>query len=391
MSFVYDVQKLRNLSSKQASDPSIRKLSRGRRAQFLPICWRAGLSFDERPEGNDNYFTLDDVNNDAAIPMVRTIISKVILDVPFYLSNHRAKMIRSVRNELNRVYRLFCKRNPNFEKDGGRVNLICHSLGSALAADILADQPTFVKPLKDLSEDELKSNENLLFNVKDTFLIGSPLGFFCYLESVQLIARRGTLRTSKDKEEFNQDSALDVVGRKGCLATETLYNIYNTTDPVAYQISACCDSVYAKMLNPVPISSAVSAILESLEKPRLSVSKVFKGFGSHPFSGVGSFASQDTEEMKQDRKEVEEENQRTQSEEEEKDEKEEKKEGNNSEENKKDRPQLQERKLTLERGSSLKKRQAKAAAKELQRRALEEGADTSGRWDAEALARAERR
>lgn len=87
------------------------------------------------------------------------------LDVPYYLSHHREKMvsvlrlcrdstrrmtafvdnvvkfcthlqINAVRKELNRVYRLFVQRNPEFENRGGRVSLVCHSLGSALATDM---------------------------------------------------------------------------------------------------------------------------------------------------------------------------------------------------------------------------------------------------------------
>jgi len=45
-------------------------------------------------------------------------------------------MIDAVKAELNRTYRLWCQRNPDFVRRGGRVSLICHSLGSALAADM---------------------------------------------------------------------------------------------------------------------------------------------------------------------------------------------------------------------------------------------------------------
>ncbi|KAJ1044373.1 hypothetical protein NDA10_003230 [Ustilago hordei] len=96
LDFIYDVEHLRNLASENSSDPAIRRLSRGRRAQFLPICWRRHMEFNDRPEGNDNFYTLDDITNSAAIPLVRNVITKVVLDVPFYLSRHRQKMIDSV-------------------------------------------------------------------------------------------------------------------------------------------------------------------------------------------------------------------------------------------------------------------------------------------------------
>lgn len=136
LDFVYDVERLRKESKKHQSQPDIRRISRGQRAQFLPVCWRQGLSFDYRPEHNDNFYSLTDVDNAAAIPVVRNVISKVVLDVPYYLSHHKEKMIDAVMAETNRIYRLWCARNPEFVKRGGRVSLICHSLGSALATDM---------------------------------------------------------------------------------------------------------------------------------------------------------------------------------------------------------------------------------------------------------------
>lgn len=300
-------------------------------------------------------------------------------------------MIDAVKAELNRIYRLFCVRNPEFEEKGGRVSLICHSLGSALASDILSSQPTTVKPLKDLTSRELEDNSGLLFNVKDTFFIGSPIGFFYYLESVQLIARSGNKRTSKDntKEEFREDSMMDQVGRKGCLATETIYNIYNTTDPVAYKLSPTCDSIYSKMLRPVQISSAVSSILEALDKPKLSVSNVFKKFGDHPFGGVGSFGMEEEKELEENSLQIDKEEEMEETDEDEEEEEEEEKESEETQDVKK--KAKSKTSLTLERGSSLKQRQAQAAARELRKKAWKEGVKPPQEWNSDSMARAERR
>lgn len=276
--FVYDVEKLRNLSKKVAANSALRKVARGRRAQFLPISWRKDLNFEEEElKGNDNTYTLGDITNHASIPVVRNVISKVILDVPYYLSRHKGRMIEAVKAEVNRVYRLFVKRNPSFEEKGGRVSLICHSLGSAIAADILSNQPTFVPPLAERSIDELKSNKYLLFNVRNLFFIGSPVAFFFHLEGTQLIARRGTART----KDVAHDAAMDKVGRYGCLAAEAIYNCYNTTDPVAFQLSATVDAQYARSVHPISIPDAVPALLEALSVPRLNMSKLFDPV--HPF------------------------------------------------------------------------------------------------------------
>ncbi|EPQ29883.1 uncharacterized protein PFL1_02556 [Pseudozyma flocculosa PF-1] len=295
LDFVYDVERLRNVSNKQAADPAVRRLARGRRAQYIPICWRRALKFDEKPEGNDNFYTLDDVTNSAAIPIVRNVISKVVLDVPFYLSHHRQKMIESVTAELNRTYRLFCRRNPDFERKGGRVSIIGHSLGSALATDILSAQPTRVPPMHEVAEedpDRLKENKHLHFNVKNLFFIGSPVGFFLYLDGGQLIARRGTLRSRAEAKEGEEDASWDAQGKYGCLATETVYNIYNPTDPVAFQLGATADRTYASMVKPIPIADAAGALLQALALPRLSVTRIFEKYGEHPFKGVGKIVWQ---------------------------------------------------------------------------------------------------
>lgn len=135
--FTWDVQKLRNLSRERAQDNGIRKLSRGRRVQYIPVCWRRGMEFPHQGEEADNKFGLSDVTNDATIPFVRNIVSKVILDIPFYLSSsYKGMMVATVTAELNRIYRLFVRRNPSFLEKGGRVSIIGHSLGSALAADM---------------------------------------------------------------------------------------------------------------------------------------------------------------------------------------------------------------------------------------------------------------
>ncbi|MCO5573431.1 hypothetical protein L7F22_027202 [Adiantum nelumboides] len=271
--FVYDIERLRNLTKRLSNDKAVQRISHGKRAQFLPICWRKELSFDDQEalDGNDNVYGLRDVSNDATIPMVRNIISKVILDVPYYLSRHKKTMIEAVVQELNRVYRLFVRRNPDFEKKGGRVSLICHSLGSALAADILSNQPTKVAPLSEQSTDQSHSRDLLVFNVKNLFFVGSPNGFFFHLQGAQLIARKGNART----EDVEEDAARDEVGKYGCLAAESIYNCYNATDPVAFQLSATIDRDYARMLRPISIPDAVPALLDALAQPRLSLSKYF--------------------------------------------------------------------------------------------------------------------
>ncbi|KAJ1034993.1 hypothetical protein NDA18_000598 [Ustilago nuda] len=290
LDFIYDVEHLRNLASENSSDPAIRRLSRGRRAQFLPICWRRHMEFNDRPQGNDNFYTLDDITNSAAIPLVRNVITKVVLDVPFYLSHHLQKMIDLARSELNRTYRLFCRRNPDFERLGSRVSIIGHSLGSTLAADILSAQPSKVAPLAQHADQDLRRNDCLHFNTKNLFLIGSPLAFFFHLDGGQFIARSGTDRHPDC--EADSDAVHPEADRYGCLAAENVYNCFNPNDPVAFQLAPTVDSAYAKLVKPISIENATEALLRSLALPRISVSRIFEKYKDHPFQGVGKIIRQ---------------------------------------------------------------------------------------------------
>lgn len=102
-----------------------------------------------------------------------------MLDIPYYLSHHKPKMIQAVIKEANRVYRLWCRNNPNFEQTG-KVHLIAHSLGSVMALDILSKQPT--KLPKQLALKGKKVHDNMFeFDTKSLFFCGSPAGFFLLL------------------------------------------------------------------------------------------------------------------------------------------------------------------------------------------------------------------
>lgn len=110
--------------------------------------------------------------------------------------------------------------------------------------DILSAQPTFVKPLKEMTREEKYSEEKFVFDTRIVILVGSPvgpflfpprcehsleanvsrrrpqLGFFLHLGKGQLIARKGRARTKK----VGRDIALDRAGRYGCMAVDAVYN-----------------------------------------------------------------------------------------------------------------------------------------------------------------------
>ncbi|KAL9030829.1 MAG: hypothetical protein Q9196_001083 [Gyalolechia fulgens] len=229
----------------------------------LPINWRSTLKFEEggpRPNPNQkdrastkNEYTLKDITADS-IPAVRNLISDVMLDIPYYLSHHKPRMIEAVVREANRVYRLWCKNNPGFEGNG-RVHLIAHSLGSVMALDILSKQPTQL-PKLDLTSGRPR-NDIFEFDTKSLFFCGSPAGFFLLLNKASLLPRRDRNKPEANGEDINPGVAGEA-GTYGCLAVDNLYNIMHYNDPIAYRLNACVDVDYAYALQPARVPSATA-------------------------------------------------------------------------------------------------------------------------------------
>ncbi|KAJ6078536.1 hypothetical protein N7467_008289 [Penicillium canescens] len=230
----------------------------------LPVNWRTKLSLDdpdieagvEDPTASN--FSLDDITPHT-LPAVRSLISDVMLDIPYYLSHHKPKMVKAVVKEANRVYRLWCKNNPGFQENG-RVHLLAHSLGSVMAIDILSNQPTHV-PRFDFSDTALHS-DIFEFDTTQLFLCGSPVGFFLLLNKASLLPRKG-----RDKPGSEGDDRLRGVagepGQYGCLAVDNLYNIMHTTDPIAYRVNAAVDSDLSNSLKMASIPSSSSTFWQS--------------------------------------------------------------------------------------------------------------------------------
>ncbi|KAH7336775.1 DDHD domain-containing protein [Rhizoctonia solani] len=275
--FTYATNLFRDIARKQSQSPALSSIMRNRRAQFIPIPWRASmkLEIDEEErrakQGLDNHFTLSDITPKKSIPYVRELTNNVLIDIPYFMSQHRDRMIESVCLTANRAYRLWCARNPDFESHG-RVHLLAHSLGSALSAHILSNQPTIQRPLSEFTQEELANkSDQFLFNTSHMFMIGSPLGIFMHINQAQLIARKGRERTMDSRE----DEALDQTGRFGCLAADALYNIFNPSDPIAYLLNACVDSEFAKTMKQSTIPTVGTTTLATLGS---RITKMFDGF-----------------------------------------------------------------------------------------------------------------
>lgn len=247
----------------------------------LPVNWRLTMSFDEdgvpRDRDLENKYELKDITPET-LPAVRSMISDVMLDIPYYMSHHKEKMVAAVVREANRVYRLWCRNNPGFEQTG-RVHLVAHSLGSAMAVDILSQQPTVIPPDIDITTGT-PSETIFEFNTTNLFCCGSPSGFFLLLHNANLIPRKGRNKPGMDGEDLAAGVAYDLP-KYGCLAVDNLYNIMHKNDPVAYQQNACVDSQYAALLETATIPSATQSFLTRLSGSlRFSASPAFDAYGN---------------------------------------------------------------------------------------------------------------
>ncbi|MCJ1392131.1 hypothetical protein MMC18_004998 [Xylographa bjoerkii] len=236
----------------------------------LPVNWRSTLSFEDggpnlgtNTKGNDTSpkeFTLKDITAET-IPAVRNLISDVMLDIPYYLSHHKPKMIEAVIKEANRIYRLWCRNNPGFQETG-RVHLIAHSLGSVMALDILSKQPTKLPEHLDLTNKKVH-RQMFEFDTKNLFFCGSPAGFFLLLNHAPLVPRRRRAKPESDGEDLRSSITAEA-GAYGCLAVDNIYNIIHYNDPIAYRVNACVDVDYAASLQPAAVPSATSTWLQTI-------------------------------------------------------------------------------------------------------------------------------
>ena len=228
----------------------------------LPINWRSKIELEDgkpasdpnrkdTPDSTQNEFTLKDITEES-IPAVRNLISDVLLDIPYYLSHHKPKMIEAVIKEANRVYRLWCINNPGFH-EAGRVHILAHSLGSVMTLDILSKQPTKLPKQLDFKLSKVRS-DMFEFDTRNLFFVGSPAGLFLYINRAPLLPRRGREKPDADGED-NRPGVTGEAGTYGCLAVDNLYNVMHYIDPIAYRLNAAVDVNYAASLQVAELPS----------------------------------------------------------------------------------------------------------------------------------------
>ncbi|KHN97840.1 DDHD domain protein [Metarhizium album ARSEF 1941] len=268
--FTHAINGFRRAVNDELRNPIIQRLMRQGQngVMILPLNWRVGLSFEDGGPAShqtsehqmNESFGLKDIEPNT-IPAVRSMISDVMFDIPFYMSHHKSKMISALVFEANRVYRLWCRNNPGFA-DRGRVHIIAHSLGSVMAVDILSRQPTEV-PRLDLKRTEPET-QFFEFDTTNLFLLGSPAGFFLLLEHGSLTPRRGRQKPGADPRDIMDQHIVSDAGKFGCLAVDNIYNILAKEDPIAYLLNGAVDPAYAAALKPAYVPSTSTSIFKSM-------------------------------------------------------------------------------------------------------------------------------
>ncbi|KAK1236805.1 hypothetical protein MKX07_005924 [Trichoderma sp. CBMAI-0711] len=279
--FTHAVNGFRRLVDSEFQSPAVQEVLHNSQSRLmvLPLNWRIGLSFEDggalqtgmgaNNSGAAQPFTLKDIEPNT-IPAIRSMISDVMFDIPFYMSHHKGKMIAALVAEANRVYRLWCKNNPGFAENG-RVHLVAHSLGSVMAVEVLSRQPTIAPPL-DLSRPEPETNF-FEFDTRNLFLMGSPTGFFLLLERGALTPRRGRAKPGVDVSETMADNVGGEQGMFGCLAVDNIYNILAREDPIAYFLNGAVDPVYAASLKTAYVPTASTSFFKSFGDAMRTVAK----------------------------------------------------------------------------------------------------------------------
>uniref|UniRef100_A0A672ZA49 DDHD domain containing 1b n=1 Tax=Sphaeramia orbicularis TaxID=375764 RepID=A0A672ZA49_9TELE len=279
--------------------------------EFLPVEWRSKLALD----GD----TVDSITPDK-VRGLRDMLNSSAMDIMYYTSPlYRDEITRGLTLELNRLYSLFCSRNPDFEKNG-KVSIVSHSLGCVITFDIMtgwdpvrfhhqeAPDPEETKArwpsdderhlqeqlrithLRDL-EDQFQGLQSssclavpaLKFQVENFFCMGSPLAVFLALRGIRP-GNNGVqdhiLPTSICKRLFNIFHPTDPVAyRLEPLILKHYSNIapvqihwYNTSSPTPY------DQIRPTMLHPLKESASVSDS-ESIPSPCTSPPQTRRHYG----------------------------------------------------------------------------------------------------------------
>ncbi|XP_041827655.1 phospholipase DDHD1 isoform X2 [Melanotaenia boesemani] len=259
--------------------------------EFLPVEWRSKLTLD----GD----TVDSITPDK-VRGLRDLLNSSAMDIMYYNSPlYRDEITKGLTQELNKLYSLFCSRNPEFEEKGGKVSIVSHSLGCVITYDIVTgwdpvrfcmqehcaveeeldlrwmsyEERQLLEQLR-LTRNRMRELENQLvtleaskpsappalkFKVENFFCMGSPLAVFLALRGI----RPGT--------SCHQDHILPTS------ICKRLFNVFHPTDPVAYRLEPLILKHYSNIApvqihwcsatNPTPYDEIRPTFLNPVKDP----------------------------------------------------------------------------------------------------------------------------
>ncbi|OQD79548.1 hypothetical protein PENANT_c048G10221 [Penicillium antarcticum] len=293
INFIHDVNVLRKtLKTVYKASPDLQALNsalpdsdKNCRVQVLPVGVRQNRKEQDLTDADtledDAYPSLADITLES-VPAVRNLISDLAMDVLLYQSRYCEHISNIVKQECNRIIRLYKQRNPSFN---GSVSLCGHSLGSAILFDILCHQPSEVadpakrEPRKAQESDtpnRLGGTSAFEFETEEFFCLGSPIALFQMLKGKTIggysaldprnrknaldveIDSKGLRSSQRDSLPsglgFNENPA--IVSAPKC---RDLYNIFHPSDPVSYRIEPLISPAMAT-LKPQPLPSVKKSL-----------------------------------------------------------------------------------------------------------------------------------
>ncbi|KAM0739931.1 hypothetical protein ACQRIT_005115 [Beauveria bassiana] len=239
--FTHAINSFRRAVNIELGNPTIQNVLRADQNGFmiLPLNWRVGLSFDSddaTPTGTKDTtgsFDLKDIEP-STIPAVRSMISDVMFDIPFYMSHHKIKMITALPTSVPRL-----------------------NLCTPIAPD----------------------DQHFEFNTTNLFLAGSPAGFFLLLEKGALMPRCGRTKAGADDGDVVAKNVVGEAGTFGCLAVDNVYNVLAKEDPIAYLLSGAIDPSYSSSLKVAYVPSVTPSLISTV---RDAIRQVVPGLNPEP-------------------------------------------------------------------------------------------------------------
>lgn len=264
--------KYRKLAYGDACDEKSEEQKSNNRIQVLPISWRHEVSFHPKKpftlKGDGVEYrlpSLSDINVDG-VTSLRNMVGDVLLDILLYYEPAYMKQImEGVVTEINRVYSLYMEKNPDFK---GKIHILGHSLGSAIAFDLLAYQKE--------AKDEANKHQ-LAFDVENLFCVGSPVGVFKLLQQKNIVSR------SQVPKDFDPTDLSSHISSPKC---KNIYNVFHPCDPVGYRMEPLVDPKFANFR-----AEAVPFAMEGFNTQVQSLSSFGDEFTEKLLQATGWFKS----------------------------------------------------------------------------------------------------